>query len=202
MRLSSAILIFAIWAGLFIAIQVGITVFQKSSSDNPPQPDQSAKSSAPDSGNAQAPGIKNSIGKNILPDRWITQCTGKNPNVGCEVRTILTMGETRQRLISITVRVPPGTNKPAMMLHLPVGLHLPSGITFQLGGQKPQQLTVQTCDLEGCYAGTAVSPGMLSAMKTGRHLTVSFQNLSRTTIRVPVLLEGFNEAYREIQPAG
>jgi len=202
MRLSSAILIFAIWAGLFIAIQVGITVFQKSSSDHPPQPDPSTKSSVPDSGNAQAPKIRNSINKNILPTRWITQCTGKNPNVGCEVETTLTMGETRQRLISITVRVPPGSNKPAMMLHLPVGLHLPSGVTFQLEDQKPQQLTVQTCDLEGCYAGTAVSPGMLSAMKAGGLLTVSFQNLSRTTIRVPVPLEGFDGAYREIQPTG
>ena len=202
MRHVSTILIVSFFAGLFIISQIGNALFQKRSSDHPRQLAKSDSPSVPNSGDTPESMVRNSPDKNILPASWITQCTGKGPDADCEVERNITIGEGRQRLISIIVRVSPGTKKSAMMLHLPVGLYLPFGVTFQVDGQKQQQLKVQSCDLEGCYAGTAVSSGMLSTMKTGEHLTVSFQDLSRTTIRVPVPLEGFNGAYGEIQSTG
>jgi invasion protein IalB len=202
MRHVTTILMLIIFAGLFVISQIGSALFQKEDSDHPPQLAKSVTPPVSNSGNTPAPLTGNSPNNNAPPAGWFTQCTGKGPDADCEVEKTITMGKGRQRLISLTVRVPPGAKNPAMMLHLPVGLYLPFGVTFQVDDQKQQQLEVQSCDLEGCYAGTAVSSGMLSTMKTGKHLTVSFQDLSRTTIRVPVTLKGFNGAYGEIPITG
>ena len=202
MRHVPTILLIVIFAGLFVISQIGSVLFEKEDSDHSQQLAKSVTPPVSNSGNTPAPLIRNSPNKNVPPVGWFTQCAGKGPDADCEVEKIITMGKGRQRLISLTVRVPAGAKKPAMMLHLPVGLYLPFGVTFQVDDQKQQQLEVQSCDLEGCYAGTAVSSGMLSTMKMGKHLTVSFQDLSRTTIRVPVALKGFNGAYGKIPSIG
>jgi invasion protein IalB len=192
MRHVSTILILIVFVGLFIISQIGSSLFQKEHSDGPQQLGKTANPSSV---------LENSPNNN-LPVGWLTQCNGNGSDADCEVVKNITIGKGRQRLISIIVRASPGNNKPAMMLHLPVGLYLPFGVKFQVDGQKQQQLKVQSCDLQGCYAGTAVSTGMLSTMKTKGNLTVTFQDLSRTTIRVPVPLEGFDGAYKKIPSTG
>jgi invasion protein IalB len=86
-----------------------------------------------------------------------------------------------------------------MMIRAPVGLYLPAGIGVQIDEGKVDRLVIQTCDLKGCYAGTAISPELLSAMKAGSRFVVSFQNLARQDIAVPLTLARFTEAYRAIQ---
>jgi invasion protein IalB len=132
---------------------------------------------------------------------WITKCAsaGRKDTLDCSVEQTVILTKTQQFLLSVVVRVPPDTRQPAMMIHLPLGLFLPAGVTAQLDGQKPQQLEVQTCDAKGCYAGTAVSSSMLAAMKQSERLTIIFQDLSKNKITVPVPLKGFAEAYQKIQ---
>jgi len=201
MRHVSTILILIVFVGLFIISQIGSSLFQKEHSDDPQQLGKTANPSVSNSSKASSSVVSNSSNNN-LPVGWVTQCTGNGSDADCEVAKNITIGKGRQRLISIIVRASPGKKKPAMMLHLPVGLYLPFGVKFQVDGQMQQQLKVQSCDLQGCYAGTAVSTGMLSTMKTKGNLTVTFQDLSRTTIRVPVPLEGFDGAYKKIPSTG
>ncbi|MDH5790422.1 MAG: invasion associated locus B family protein [Nitrospinota bacterium] len=201
MRHVSTILILIVFVGLFVFSQIGTALLQKEQSDHPQQSGKTASPSVSNSGQKPSSMVRNSPDNN-LPVGWLTQCNGNGPDADCEVVKNITIGKAKQRLISIIVRASPGSQKPAMMLHLPVGLYLPFGVTFQVDGQKQQQLKVQSCDLQGCYAGTAVSTGMLSTMKTKANLTVTFQDLSRTTIRVPVSLEGFNGAYEKIPSIG
>jgi invasion protein IalB len=201
MRHVTTILILIVFVGLFIFSQIGIALFQKEQSDHPQQSGETAGSTVSNSSKAPSARVGSSPDSN-LPVGWVTQCNGNGPDADCEVANNITIGKAKQRLLSVIVRASPGNQKPAMMLHLPVGLYLPFGVTFQVDGQKQQQLKVQSCDLQGCYAGTAVSTGMLSTMKTKGKLTVTFQDLSRTTIRVPVSLEGFNGAYEKIPSTG
>jgi invasion protein IalB len=105
----------------------------------------------------------------------------------------------RQFLLSVVVHVPPDTDQPAMMIHLPLGLFLPAGVTIQLEKQKPERLEVQTCDPKGCYAGSAVSDKMLEDMKRSERLTITFHNLTKNTINVPVPSKGFAAAAQRIQ---
>lgn len=102
-------------------------------------------------------------------------------------------------LASVSVRLPPSSGPPVMMVHVPVGLFLPAGISIQIDEQAPVQLVIQTCDLRGCYAGAPISAEMLKAMKSGKRLAIGFQNLSKQAITVPLTLTQFAESYQRIQ---
>lgn len=107
--------------------------------------------------------------------------------------------KTGQLVASMTVRVPSATNKPVMMIQTPVGLYLPAGIAVRIDDAAPVRLVVQTCDTKGCYAGEQISPQLLDAMKTGKRLSIIFQNLEKNDISVPMTLAQFAEAYQRIQ---
>jgi len=85
------------------------------------------------------------------------------------------------------------------MIQLPLGLFLPDGIKVQIDKHFPQQLEIQTCNSEGCFAGSAISSDMLASMIKGKRLTVTFSNLAKKKITVPVVLEGFGKSYRKIR---
>jgi hypothetical protein len=50
---------------------------------------------------------------------------------------------------------------------------------LQIDEKKPLNLTLQTCDLKGCYAATPIAPELLAELKAGKKLAVSFQNLTK-----------------------
>ena len=99
----------------------------------------------------------------------------------------------------MTVRLPPTTGQPVMMIQVPVGLYLPAGITVKIDDGAPTQLVVQTCDLKGCYAGDQIAPQLLQAFKSGKQVAITFQNLTKQNITVPLSLTQFAEAYQSIQ---
>jgi invasion protein IalB len=101
--------------------------------------------------------------------------------------------------MQVLVRVPPDTHKPVLAIQMPLGLFLPGGVSLKLDDGKPDRLDVQTCDQKGCYIQMPVSNDMLQAMGKGKQMMVSFQNLSKQDINVPVPLNGFMVAYQKIQ---
>jgi invasion protein IalB len=60
-------------------------------------------------------------------------------------------------------------------------------------------LQIQTCEQRGCYANSPIAPDMLAAMKSGKQLKVSFQNLGKETITIPMQLADFAVAYDKIK---
>lgn len=135
------------------------------------------------------------------PSAWVTKCTsaGKKDLADCSVERTMLLNQTGRFILSIVIRMPPQGREPGMMVHLPLGLFIPAGVTIQLDRQTPETLQVQTCDTAGCYAGVAVSSELLASMERAQHLTVSFQDLGRSKITVPVPLEGLTEAYQKIR---
>jgi invasion protein IalB len=132
---------------------------------------------------------------------WVSRCSSATrkavPECVMEQTAVLT--KTGQLVTALTIRVPAGTGTPVMMVHVPVGLYLPYGIKMQIDDRKPVDLVVQTCDLKGCYSGMQISPDLLGKLKTGKHLAVSFQNLAKQNISVPLTLAEFDKAYQRIQ---
>lgn len=135
------------------------------------------------------------------PPSWVSRCTSDRrksvPECAVEQRVVLT--RTGQLLAAVTVRLPPNSGHPVMMIQLPVGLFLPAGVHVRIDERPPTQLALQTCDVQGCYAGTPISPDMLAGMKAGKRFNVAFQNLSKETITVGFDLANFAEAYGRIE---
>ncbi|MFP3944004.1 MAG: invasion associated locus B family protein [Alphaproteobacteria bacterium] len=132
---------------------------------------------------------------------WRAQCTSASrdskPNCAANKRVVL--ANTGQLLAAITIRVPPKTRKPVMMLHAPLGLYLPPGMSVAVGKEKPLTVPLQTCDNNGCYAGQPMPADLLEKFRKGEKLVLSFQDLSRQEIEVNISLKGFAEAYDKVK---
>lgn len=102
-------------------------------------------------------------------------------------------------IVLINIRVPAETRNPVALVQLPLGLNLPAGAKLQIDDGKAADMQIQTCEARGCYANLPVSPEMLATLKSGKQLKVSFQNLAKETITIPMPLADFAAAYEKIK---
>ena len=109
------------------------------------------------------------------------------------------LSKTGQLIVLINIRVPSDTHTPVALVQLPLGLNLPDGAKIQVDDGKTTSLQIQTCEARGCYASTPIAPEQLAALKSGKQLKVSFQNLGKETITIPMQLTDFAAAYDKIK---
>ena len=131
---------------------------------------------------------------------WTPKCGAEKRAdvVDCSMDQRVILKETGQTLVAVTIRIPGNTLSPAMMIQVPFGLFIPSGITLNIDNGFEQNFEIQTCDQNGCYMGTEISGDFLRELMTGQTLNVKVQNLNRDEINVPVPLEGFSVSYNKI----
>ena len=84
-------------------------------------------------------------------------------------------------------------------MQLPLGLNIPVGGKLQVDEGKTYDLLIQTCEQRGCYANLPIAPDLLAALRSGKQLKVSFQNLGKETLTVPMPLADFAAAYDKIK---
>jgi len=132
---------------------------------------------------------------------WTARCTSasRDAPLECVIEETAILTKTGQLIVLVNVRVPSDTHAPVALVQLPLGLNLPAGAKLQVDDGKVIDLQIQTCENRGCYANTPVSPEFLAALKSGRQLKISFQNLGKETITVPMPLADFASAYDKIK---
>ena len=132
---------------------------------------------------------------------WIARCASasRDAPLECAIEQNAILPRTGQLVIAVNIRVPADTHTPSALIQLPLGLNIPYGAKLQVDDGKATDLQIQTCEARGCYAGTAIAPDLLSAMKSGKQLKVSFQNLNKETLAVPLPLADFAAAYEKIK---
>lgn len=130
---------------------------------------------------------------------WTVRCADVGQGLVCKAVQSIALAKTRQLLTSITVTKPAGANKKGTILfRLPLGIFNPAGVTLSVDDGKSSALAIQTCDVNGCYAGGPIAPEKLAAMRKGATLKLVFQNLRKKAITVPVPLKGFEAAYAKL----
>ena len=132
---------------------------------------------------------------------WAVRCSSasRDAPLECAIEQSAVLTKTGQLIILVSVRVPGDTHTPVALVQLPLGLNLPAGAKIQIDDGKTVDLQIQTCENRGCYAGTAISPDVLAALKAGKELKLSFQNLAKETITIPMPLTDFASAYDKIK---
>jgi invasion protein IalB len=135
------------------------------------------------------------------PPGWIARCSSasRGAPLECAIEQTAVLTKTGQLIVLINVRVPAETRTPVAIVQLPLGLNLPAGAKLQVDDGKTSDLQIQTCEARGCYANVQISPDLLAAMKSGKQLKVSFQNLAKETITIPMPLADFAAAYEKIK---
>jgi invasion protein IalB len=132
---------------------------------------------------------------------WAVRCTSasREAPLECAMEETAVLSKTGQLIVLVNIRVPSDTHAPLAMVQLPLGLNLPGGAKLQIDDGKTADLQIQTCENRGCYAGAAIAPDVLAALKSGKELKLSFQNLAKETITVPMPLTDFAAAYDKIK---
>jgi invasion protein IalB len=135
------------------------------------------------------------------PPGWVARCgsASRDAPLECAIEQSAVLPRTGQLVIAVNIRVPADTHTPSALIQLPLGLNLPAGAKLQVDDGKTTDLQIQTCEARGCYAGTAIAPELLAAMKSGKQLKISFQNLNKEALTVPLPLADFAAAYDKIK---
>jgi invasion protein IalB len=135
------------------------------------------------------------------PPGWIARCTSlsRDAPLECAIEQTAVLTKTGQLIVLINIRVASDTRTPIAVIQLPLGLNLPAGAKLQVDDGKTADLQIQTCEQRGCYANTPIAADMLAAMKSGKQLKVSFQNLAKEVISIPMPLADFGAAYDKIK---
>lgn len=135
------------------------------------------------------------------PPGWAARCSSpsRDAPLECAIEQTAVLTKTGQLIILVNIRVPSDTHTPVALVQLPLGLDLPAGAKFQVDDGKSIDLQVQTCENRGCYASTPIAPDVLTALRSGKQLKVSFQNLGKETISIPIPLADFAAAYDKIK---
>ena len=146
---------------------------------------------APTSENANTP----------APPGWVARCSSasRGAPLECAIEQSAVLTKTGQLIVLVNVRVPAEARAPVALVQLPLGLNLPAGAKFQVDDGKTSDLQIQTCEARGCYANLQISPDVLAALKSGKQLKVSFQNMAKETITIPMPLADFGAAYEKIK---
>jgi invasion protein IalB len=157
---------------------------------------------APTPAAVPAPNNANGAAQNTPPPPgWIARCASvsRDAPLECAIEQNAVLPRTGQLVIAVSIRVPADTHAPSALIQLPLGLNIPAGAKLQVDDGKTVDMQIQTCEARGCYAGTAIGPDLLAAMKSGSQLKVLFQNLSKETLTVPLPLADFAAAYEKIK---
>jgi len=132
---------------------------------------------------------------------WAVRCSSvsRDAPLECAVEQSAVLTKTGQLIVLINIRVPGDTHTPVALVQLPLGLNLPVGAKIQVDDGKTVDLQIQTCENRGCYTSTVISPDLLAALKSGKQLKVSFQDMAKETIAIPIPLADFAAAYDKIK---
>jgi invasion protein IalB len=132
---------------------------------------------------------------------WAARCSSasRDAPLECAIEQTAVLSKTGQLIVLINIRVASDTHMPVATVQLPLGLNLPGGAKFQVDDGKVTDLQIQTCEARGCYAGAAIAPDELAALRSGKQLKLSFQNLAKETITIPMPLADFAAAYDKIK---
>ncbi len=132
---------------------------------------------------------------------WIARCASasRDAPLECVMEQSAVLAKTGQVIVVVNIRIATDTRAPVALVQLPLGLSLPAGAKLQVDEGKPADLQIQTCEQRGCYANVPIPPDMLAALRTGKQLKVSFQNLSKEAIAISLPLTDFAAAYDKIK---
>jgi invasion protein IalB len=190
-----------------LAILVALTAFASAGPGHAQQPSRSkapakaAQATTPPATSPVPQGPDTAAANAPASPGWAVRCSSpsREAPLECAMEQNAVFSKTGQLVALVNIRVPSDTHTPVALVQLPLGLNLPAGAKLQVDDGKSVDLQIQTCETRGCFANSPVAPDLLAALKSGKQLNISFQNLAREAISIPMPLADFAAAYDKIK---
>lgn len=98
----------------------------------------------------------------------------------------------------LQVRIFKGEN-PTLLVSFPLGILLSPGWRYRIDGRAEAVLPFEICDNSGCHAGVKLTPDILSALKRGSRMQITFFDAARTPVTPTLSLAGFTKAWEALE---
>jgi invasion protein IalB len=129
------------------------------------------------------------------PAAWRVECAGDGKTLECRALQSLVNREDNKQLVAlISVRTPPDTKTPVMMLQLPLGLNVAEPVQIKIDNGPVDKQPIQTCTNNGCFVGLQLNDKMVAALRSGTLLKITMQDSNKRSLNLDVPLLGFGLA--------
>ncbi|MCP3669959.1 MAG: invasion associated locus B family protein [Gammaproteobacteria bacterium] len=123
----------------------------------------------------------------------------------CFIFQSITNKKNQSRIADITVAYTPKainkSNKPLMVITMPLGVFLPPGIQLRVDkGKEAARAPFIQCIQDGCQARAVLDDKMMSKLKSGNKLGIAFFTPQQKQLGFPVSLDGFTDAIDSLKP--
>jgi invasion protein IalB len=139
-------------------------------------------------GTQQQPGQANAT-------RWIVSCTNQASldKLACTMSQTVQFADTGQRVLTATIT---GNDENSeLVLALPHGLDLPSGVVLGIDDGKTRNFPINTSDVNATYSRVPLSAEILAAMKVGGKVKLRVKGALGRAIDLELSLDGFAKAH-------
>jgi invasion protein IalB len=168
-----------------------------SSTPAPPAPSQAAPATATTPSTPAPVGASPDAQAGRAWDVTCTEAQEGRPR-SCRLFATVSLQPQNQRLLTVVLLRQPETRSLALFFQVAHGAAIPAGLTWQVDDGDAQRLAFQNSDAEGLYVGIAVADDLLSILRRGTALRVSFVVAARReAVTVPIPLSQFNDAVTE-----
>ncbi|MBL4802114.1 MAG: invasion associated locus B family protein [Emcibacter sp.] len=133
----------------------------------------------------------------LIASNWNVECQPDAiaRKMECELSYAVKVGKTGQLFTRIAI----GATPHRMVLQLPHGLDLKSGIQLQVDEDPVISLAYTTSNKLGIFSSNSVSDTLLSAMQKGAKMKLTFSAMGGKKITIPVSLIGFSLAVEKLE---
>lgn len=84
---------------------------------------------------------------------------------------------------------------PTLLVSFPLGILLSPGWRYRIDGRAETILPFEICDTSGCHAGIKLTPELISALKRGNRVQITFFDAAQTAVEPVLSLAGFTKAW-------
>ena len=137
--------------------------------------------------------------QDATPPAWRVECGGDGKVLDCRALLQMVNREDKQTVALLTVRVPPDSKTPTLLIQLPLGMSLVEPVQLRIDGGPVEKQSVQTCTAVGCFVGMPLADKFLASMRSGTTLKLIFQDTNKRSITIDVPLLGFGLALDKIK---
>ena len=124
---------------------------------------------------------------------WTMRCEKPEDSLEerCHIFQNATDESNGQDIAHMAVGYMPQIEEPLMIIMLPLGVFLPSGIELMIDGNDPIRLPFEVCFPVGCRAGAPMKDPLMGAFRNGLKVTLKVQDVEGRAAEIPLSLKGF-----------
>lgn len=129
---------------------------------------------------------------------WVFECRAlAEGKTACALTQTIISQQDNRRIVKFSLTRKDGKGATMLTAMVPLGIHLPAGVSGTIDQGKAFQYTLETCVQQGCIATYAVDTGFLQSLQGGQKLNVSFTgNGAKRLIEISGSLKGLAEGLK------